>query len=122
MSDIRMVNVRSDCDASNPASLTITRSTCRSAWRSGSASSLARGVGYIPVVVRTRSSSSNIARNRLSALLIAGWLRPTRSAAFVTCRSVRSASSATSRLRSIERRFIYHSYRECREMTNPFHR
>ena len=33
MSDIRMVNVRSDCDASNPASLTITRSTCRSAWQ-----------------------------------------------------------------------------------------
>ena len=99
MSDIRMVKDRSELSGLKPASLSSTRSTCRSNCRRGSASSTARGVACMPVAVRTSSSSPNIPRSRPRALLMAGWLKPTRSEALVTCRSDSRASKATNRFR-----------------------
>ena len=79
---------------------------CESAARTASISVCAAGVGDIPLGVRTNSGSSNVRRNRVKALLIAGWLNPTRFAARVTLRSSISASKASSRFRSIDCKFI----------------
>src|SRR5688572_28001037 len=48
--------------------------------------------------------SPSIARSRASAWLAADWVNPTFAAARVTCRSTRSASSTTRRLRSMPTR------------------
>jgi hypothetical protein len=50
-------------------------------------------------------SSWTSVRSRLSALLTAGWLNPTRRAARETFRSAISASNTSSKLRSIPAEF-----------------
>ena len=52
------------------------REMSESALRIGPARSSARGVGSIRPSRRSNSGSSSRWRNRLSALLIAGWLIP----------------------------------------------
>lgn len=47
--------------------------SCERANRIGSISACAAGVGAIPFDVLTSSGSSNVRRNRVSALLIAGF-------------------------------------------------
>src|SRR5215510_9987963 len=69
----------------------------------GAASSRPFAVGTIPPAARRRSGSPNRARSRPSAALIADCERLSRAAARVTLRSLSNASSASSRLRSIER-------------------
>src|SRR5688500_7992526 len=70
-----------------------------------SARSSARSVGLTPSPLRTKRSSPNNARRWPSRLLIAGWLKPIRSAALVTLPSVSIASKATRRFKSIAARF-----------------
>ncbi len=69
----------------------------------GAASSSPFEVGSMPPAVRSSSGSPNSVRSRASVALIADCDRLSRDAARVTLRSLRSASSATSRLRSTER-------------------
>ncbi|HEY9431050.1 MAG TPA: hypothetical protein VI260_06120 [Blastocatellia bacterium] len=79
---------------------------CASADRTGPISDCAAGVGDMPSGVRTNSGSSKVRRSLARALLIAGWLNPTRFAARVTPRSSISASKTTSRFKSTVCRFI----------------
>lgn len=80
----------------------ISASTCRT----GATSSCPFEVGSIPRAVRSRSGSAKSARSRPSAALVADCESSRRAAARVTLRSDSSASSATSRLRSIVRMSI----------------
>src|SRR4051812_33254666 len=100
-----MVNERASRAASNVGWRSSADPISASASRTGWASASARGVGSIVAPWRISSGSSNSWRRRASVLLIPGWLSPTRAAARVTLRSVSSASSATSRLRSTLARF-----------------
>ena len=75
-----------------------------SAQASGSARSVAKGVGCMPLGVRRNSSSPSSLRNRASALLTAGWVRPMLPATLETRFSTRNWLKTTSRFRSISRK------------------
>lgn len=64
-------------------------------------SACARGVGSMPLALRTNSGSSNISRSRFSAPLIAGWPRCNTSAVRVTLASRYSTIKTVNRFRSI---------------------
>ena len=64
-------------------------------------SACARGVGSMPLALRTNSGSSNISRSRFSAPLMAGWPRCSASAVRVTLASRYSTIKTVNRFRSI---------------------
>src|SRR3954447_15439045 len=80
--------------------------TWSSACASGPRSACARGVSSIRAPVRTNKGSPTRSRSRCSAWLVAGWDSPIRIAARLTLASLSSASSATSKLRSSEFKFM----------------
>ena len=102
MSGVTIVKVRSEVAASNADRCRISAFTVSITRRTGSASASARGVGFISCPVRTNSGSPNRVRSRASAALVAGWLKPTASAARVTLWCRARASNTTSRFRSID--------------------
>ena len=63
-----------------------TRRNAAKASRTGTMSSVARGVGCMPSTVRTKSSSPSCFLKRPSQLLTVGWLCPICSPARVTLR------------------------------------
>ena len=82
--------------APNIAECRFSISGCRSVI-----SACARGVGSMPLALRTNSGSSNISRSRFSAPLIAGWPRWSTSAVRVTLPSRYSTIKTVNRFRSI---------------------
>ena len=98
--------VRSEAAGSNTRFSSRTSRNCASAAIIGPLRDCAAVVGTIPDGVRINSGSSNVRRNRVSALLIAGWLNPRRLAARVTFLSDISASNTSTKFRSMVCRFI----------------
>ena len=98
-------NCRSLRVASN-ASGTNSPRTCSSVCAKGARKASARGVSTIREPTRTNSGSPIRSRSRCSAWLAAGCDRPIRIAARLTLASRSSASSATSRLRSSDDKFM----------------
>src|ERR1700686_5664403 len=84
--------------------------TWSSACANGPRSACARGVSSIRAPTRTRSGSPMRSRSRCNAWLVAGCDRWIRIAARLTLASSSSASSATSRFRSSEDKFISRIY------------
>ena len=80
--------------------------TWSSACASGARKPCARGVSSIRAPDRTSRGSPIRSRSRCSAWLVAGCDSPIRNAARLTLASRSSASSATSRLRSSEFKFM----------------
>ena len=77
-----------------------------SACASGPRKACARGVSSMRAPVRTSRGSPIRSRSRCRAWLVAGCDSPIRIAARLTLASLSSASSATSRLRSSEFKFM----------------
>ena len=78
-------------------------SSCPSALCTTGQSAWARAVGSTPVLLRRTSSSPSVSRRRRSALLTAGCVSDSFSAARVRLRSAMTASKTRSRLRSRRR-------------------
>ena len=101
-SETKILKVRSLDAGSKPSRSSRHRRIATRDLRTGSAIAMARGVGTMPSLVRTKSGSSP-SRSRASWLLTADWVRLRVEAAMVTLRVCRMASKTRSRLRS--RRF-----------------
>src|SRR5579871_1454039 len=81
-----------------------TRSISATARLTGSTSEVASAVSWYSRPARTSNSSLNISLNRRKSLLIAGWVTPNHSPAWVTLRVCSSACSERNRFRSKRRK------------------
>ena len=108
-SDISTLKVRVDVRGSNTSGRSSEDCSSSIACRMGSAIRTASAVGSIPRLVRANSGSPIARRRRDMALLMAGWLMPSRSAARVTFFSAYTAANTRNRLRSSVEIFILES-------------